>query len=446
MTPDEARDALRTAWARTDYLFTLLAPDAFLARPIPLRHPFIFYLGHLPAFAFNQVARGVLDLPSFAPEFDALFERGIDPLDEAVAAEVSVAQWPAIDRIIAYRDRVRATLLDTPEAVAAVAATASTDPLAAGLRIHHVVVEHELMHHETLLYMVQALPTRLKVHPPEIPQPTTGPAPAPHRVQIPAGSVRLGTDLAAVPFAWDAELAATDLDVPAFAIDNLPVTVGRFADFVGAGGYSDHRFWRPEAWSWRQRAGLEHPAGWTKQPDGSFRVRWLLGDVALSDAAGWPAQVSQGEAAAYARWRKARLPTEAELHRAAFTGPGDQTRPYPWGDAPPDATRGAFDFNRFSPAPVGSWPQGQSAWGVEELVGNGWEHTATPFAPLPGFDPWIRTYPGYAADFFDGQHSVVFGASFATDARLLRPSFRNWYQRHYPHPFTAFRCVYPEVP
>jgi ergothioneine biosynthesis protein EgtB len=443
VTPTEVREALNAAWARTDRLFALLAEGALLARPIPLRHPFIFYLGHLPAFAFNQVGRGVLALPSFEPAFDTLFERGIDPLDEAVAAEFSVAEWPSPDRIIAYRDRVRATLLETVEAVAALA---DADPLAAGLRIHHLVLEHELMHQETLLYMVQALPGPLKRHPPEIPPPTTGPAPAPHRVEIPAGTVRLGTDLASLPFAWDAELGLADVEVAAFAIDNLPVTVGRFADFVAAGGYSDHRFWRPEAWSWRQRAGMEHPTGWTRQPDGGFEVAWLLGQVPLSEAAGWPVQVSQGEAAAYARWRKARLPTEAELHRAAFTGPSGQTRRYPWGDAPPDASRGAFDFNRYSPAPVGSWPQGQSAWGVEELVGNGWEHTATPFAPLPGFEPWIRTYPGYAADFFDGQHSVVFGASWATDARLLRPSFRNWYQRHYPHPFTAFRCAYSEVP
>ncbi|MEZ4267234.1 MAG: SUMF1/EgtB/PvdO family nonheme iron enzyme [Myxococcota bacterium] len=443
MTPAEARDALRDAWSRTDQIFDMLTPEAWRARPIPLRHPFVFYLGHLPAFAFNQVGRGVLTLPSFQPEFDALFERGIDPLDEAAAAEFSVAEWPPAEQILAYRDRVRATLLETVDAVAA---RSAGDPLAAGLRIHHVVLEHELMHQETLLYMVQALPSSLKRRQPEIPQPATGPAPATDRISIPAGRVRLGVDLGALPFAWDAETGHADLDVPAFAIDNLPVTVGRFAEFVDAGGYSDHRFWRPEAWSWRQRAGLEHPSGWRRHEHGSFEVAWLLGHLPLSEAASWPAQVSQGEAAAYARWRKARLPTEAELHRAAFTTPDGQTRSYPWGSAPPDPSRGSFDFNRFSPAPVGSTPQGQSAWGVEELVGNGWEHTSTIFAPHPGFEAWIRTYPAYASDFFDGQHTVVFGASWATHARLLRPSFRNWYQRQYPYPFTAFRCVYPEVP
>jgi formylglycine-generating enzyme required for sulfatase activity len=74
-------------------------------------------------------------------------------------------------------------------------------------------------------------------------------------------------------------------------------------------------------------------------------------------------------------------------------------------------------------------------------VGNGWEWTQTPFAPLPGFTAWARTYPGYSADFFDGEHDVVFGASWATDAKLARSSFRNWYRRDYPYVFGSFRVA-----
>jgi formylglycine-generating enzyme required for sulfatase activity len=90
--------------------------------------------------------------------------------------------------------------------------------------------------------------------------------------------------------------------------------------------------------------------------------------------------------------------------------------------------------------PVGSHPAGMSAFGVLDLAGNGWEWTATPFAPLPGFEPMPR-YPGYSADFFDGRHFVLKGASFATDDLLLRRSFRNWFQPHYPHVFAQFRLV-----
>jgi formylglycine-generating enzyme required for sulfatase activity len=90
---------------------------------------------------------------------------------------------------------------------------------------------------------------------------------------------------------------------------------------------------------------------------------------------------------------------------------------------------------------VGSHPAGASRWGVVELVGNGWELTDTPFAPFPGFAPYITSYPDYSKDFFDGKHFVVKGASWATATELIRPSFRNWYQVHYSYVFAKFRCV-----
>src|SRR5499426_2583431 len=113
-------------------------------------------------------------------------------------------------------------------------------------------------------------------------------------------------------------------------------------------------------------------------------------------------------------------------------------------EATPGPVQGNFDFRNWAPNPVGSSPHGASAWGVHELVGNGWEWTETPFAPLPGFEAYIPGYPGYSADFFDGKHFVLKGASWATARDLVRPSFRNWFQAHYPFVFAKFRCVAPE--
>jgi formylglycine-generating enzyme required for sulfatase activity len=151
--------------------------------------------------------------------------------------------------------------------------------------------------------------------------------------------------------------------------------------------------------------------------------------------------VSFAEASAYARWRGRRLPTESEYARAAH-GDLDRPREHPWGDAEPSPERGNFDFQHWSPTPVGSHPAGASPEGVVELVGNGWEWTSTPFAPFRGFQP-MPEYPGYSADFFDGAHFVLRGASWATDRALVRRSFRNWFQPHYPHVFAKFRLADP---
>ena len=89
---------------------------------------------------------------------------------------------------------------------------------------------------------------------------------------------------------------------------------------------------------------------------------------------------------------------------------------------------------------MGTHPAGASAFGVQDLVGNGWEWTRTKFEPLPGFKP-MSFYPGYSANFFDGKHYVMKGGSPRTAACMLRPSFRNWFQPHYPYVYTTFRCV-----
>src|SRR5436309_15618076 len=108
--PGVFADRFASAWARTDALFRLVAPDAMLSRPIALRHPFIFYVGHLPAFAWNHVVRGVLGRRSFHPDFDDVFDRGIDPdVDDPEQCHPHPEvpdRWPDLADVIAYRDRV----------------------------------------------------------------------------------------------------------------------------------------------------------------------------------------------------------------------------------------------------------------------------------------------------------------------------------------------------
>jgi len=154
----------------------------------------------------------------------------------------------------------------------------------------------------------------------------------------------------------------------------------------------------------------------------------------------WPVYVSYAEALAFARWRGARLPTEAEFQRAAYGTPGGDERRHPWGDAPPSPQHGVFDFSSWDPEPAGSHPTGRSAWGADDLVGNGWKWTSTPFAGFAGFQP-MASYPEYSVDFFDEEHFVMKGASPATARELLRPTFRNWFRPRYPYVYATVRLV-----
>jgi formylglycine-generating enzyme required for sulfatase activity len=154
----------------------------------------------------------------------------------------------------------------------------------------------------------------------------------------------------------------------------------------------------------------------------------------------WPVYVSQAEAAACARWAGKSLPTEAEWQRAAYGTLDGETISYPWGNEPADSGRGNFNFYGWDPVPVNSFPEGQSAFGVHDLLGNGWEWTSTVFGPFPGFEPF-PFYRGYSADFFDGKHFVMKGGSARTAACMLRPAFRNWFQAHYQYAYAGFRCV-----
>lgn len=408
------------AWARSDTIFDLLPKDRLLERPIGLRHPFLFYLGHLPAFTWNQVSRGFLGEGHNDANFDVLFERGIDPENQNQADAQSIASWPTVEEVFAYRDRVRRGILQRiPEVLAR-----SSEVLGQNGRILHVAIEHELMHHETLMYMFAQCPHTLIERPTWVPAPEDGPGRAPEVREIPEGLATVGAKFEETEFGWDNEFGQEFWSVPAFRIQSHPVRNRDWVDFIKANHLDEKWF----------------PASWKRQW-GDLCVRTVFGLVPFELAAGWPVQVSAAQARDYCVWRGGDLPTWGQLVRAAYGD--DVRRGRPWGETIQDKDAGSFGFTRWFPSPVGRHPSSASIYGVEELVGNGWEWTNTSFGPLEGFSPYVKSYPGYSADFFDGHHNVVFGASWATDPVFLRRSFRNWYRGDYPYAFTKFRVAFP---
>jgi iron(II)-dependent oxidoreductase len=387
-------DWYRANRARTRALFDFLKDDAYYDRPITLRNPIVFYEGHLPAFSVNTLVKLAHKKRGVDERLETLFARGIDPEDEA-SAKSPTDVWPSREQVQRFADACDDLIIDTlrndtleDEAV----------PELRGGEAVFTILEHELMHQETLLYMLHALEHDRKRGP------SPGLRPPSPRVagrgqgegHVPAGIATLG---AQGHFGWDNEFPAHSVHVPAFDIDTYNVTNGEYLEFMHATGAHAPHFWmRGESdWQWR----------------GMFAAEPLNLDA--------PVYVTHVEAEAYARWKKRALPSEAQWHRAAE-----------------GATEGNYDFASLDPVSVGqSMP---SRWGVYDLVGNGWEWTSTLFEPFAGFKP-MPSYAVYSADFFDGAHYVMKGASPVTAKELVRPSFRNWFRPTYPYMYATFRTV-----
>ncbi len=429
---DESRD-------RTDQIFSLLPPGSLYERPIAERHRLIFYLGHLEAFDWNLIAPHV-GLKSDDPKFDRLFAFGIDPVDGGLPTDVPT-DWPRIGQVQRYNHRVRSSL----DGKLRSAGSSSLETDATLETLLNVAIEHRLMHAETLAYLLHNLALEKKVAHPAAPR-DSRPAPQPREVQIPQGIATLGKRRErSAGFGWDNEFGIKQVQVRSFSIDAFPVTNHLYLEFVRAGGYHDATYWKPEDWAWRQRDRIEHPHFWQSPanapaPDSrdDWEYRGMFGTAPLPPS--WPVFVSHAEASAFASWAGKKLPTEAQWQRAAYGAPDGRERAYPWGDAPPDTTRGNFHHARWEATAVTDHAAGASAFGVHDLLGNGWEWTSTPFGPLPGFEPF-SFYQGYSANFFDGKHFVMKGGSQRTDACMLRRTYRNWFQPHYPYVYATFRCV-----
>jgi ergothioneine biosynthesis protein EgtB len=425
---------------RSREIYDLITEDAYYSRPIALRHPLVFYEGHLPGFSFNTLVKKGLGGPSIDPALEMLFARGIDPHEslDGSSRQSSVgslqSQWPSRAAVRAFADEADRRVIDVLQHAVL---EKPGDPLLDRAEAVFSVLEHEAMHQETLLYMWHRLPFEQKRRPSQYRPKTGGRAPVQEWVNVPAGRATLGVDRAAIPFGWDNEHPARLTDVAAFTIDRHDVTNAAFLEFVEAGGYQQERWWRPEDWPWVRSEEVTHPLFWERSGGGVWQWRGMFELIPLPMA--WPVYVSYAEAAAFARWRGARLPTEAEFQRAAYGSPEGERR-YPWGDAAPTEEHGVFDFSSWDPEPAGSHPRGMSACGAEDLVGNGWEWTSSLFEPFPGFQA-MPSYPEYSADFFDGEHVVMKGASPATARDLLRPTFRNWFRARYPYVYATFRCV-----
>ncbi len=306
--------------------------------------------------------------------------------------------------------------------------------------------QHECQHQETIAELRQLLAMHTRrgedSFTPEQGEFVLHPAQPMQMANIQGGTFRMGSD---AQCDYDNEKDAHDITVASFRLDKTPVTAGQWVAFMQDGGYNRPELWNPEGWTWRQAENAAMPEYWRKAGRG-YGQYTAHGLTPIS-----PYQpvmsLSWYEADAYARWMGKRLPTEAEWEFAARYDPGTgKTRLYPWGNTRPGLYRADFGQIRPDPYPMvvlnlapDSGGYQASATGVQYLTGSAWEWTATPFLPYAGFRAF--PYDGYSQDHMDGRHFVCKGGSWASSARVLRASFRNWYVPTYRQGFLGLRCA-----
>jgi len=317
------------------------------------------------------------------------------------------------------------------------------DPGPAETYLYLLATLHEDMHGEAFTYMRQTLayarPSLESMG--TVARSGDGAGPLPGDVEIPGGKFQLGAD-PRDPFVFDNEKWAHWIEVPSFRIARAPVTNVEFVRFVEDDGYFRPELWSTPGWRWRVKQGAQHPLYWGRADDGWLRRdfdRWIPLEEHRPVI-----HVSWYEAEAYCRWAGRRLPTEAEWEMAASMRPdlragvvAGRKYPYPWGDEPPTVDRANLDGSLLGCVDVAACPEGDSAFGCRQMLGNVWEWTETSFYPFPGF---VVDYPykEYSAPWF-GYRKVLKGGSWATRSRLACNKYRNFFPPDRNDVFAGFR-------
>jgi iron(II)-dependent oxidoreductase len=316
-----------------------------------------------------------------------------------------------------------------------------SNPLARDGYVFRLVLEHEEQHQETLAYLLQLLEPSKKTRPAEIESKNLETSGRLSSLTREMASVEEGSFLMGAiwnSFAYDNELPPHTVHVPAFKIDKLPTTNQEYAEFITEGGYERREWWSDEGWDHCSRENWKFPLYWAQQ-NSDWRVQTMF-DEGVLEASHPVTGISWYEAEAYARFRGKRLPSEAEWEKAASWDEERKVKGrFAWGDEQPCVSLCNFDNRFWGTTAVGSFPEGASARGCLDMTGNVWEWTSDAFTGYPDFKPF--PYPEYSEVWFDRDHRVLKGGSWATRASILRISFRNFFRRHFRIAFAGIRCA-----
>jgi gamma-glutamyl hercynylcysteine S-oxide synthase len=376
---------------------------AFCAQAHPDFSPVGWHFGHIAYTESLWLRERSAGLASLFPEHRRLFMAdGLPKCDRIKLPSKAVIRH--------YLDTVRQEVLQVLETI----------DLDQHERLWRWMLQHESQHCETIAFLLQLSVTSDQLPITNHQLPTT--TPSHEMLKIPAGYFQQGNN--AID-ALDNERPAHQVDLNTYWIDRYPVTCAEYRLFMKAGGYQNPAWWSDNGWQWLQQEKVTQPLYWWEDP------QWDNHPVC---------GVSWYEAQAYAKFTGKRLPTEAEWEKAAsWDEINSLCCTYPWGEVMPNLERCNHNYAIAQTTPVNAYPKGRSAYGCDDMLGNVWEWTSSVFEGYEGFVSY--PYVGYSQVYFDDQHQVLKGGSWATRPWALRASFRNWYHPGVRQILAGFRCV-----
>jgi ergothioneine biosynthesis protein EgtB len=362
-----------------------LAPEDQCVQAMPEASPTKWHLAHTSWFFEAVVLPHAPEYELFEPSWHRLFNSYYEALGPRhPRPQRGMLTRPLLSSVHNYRAHVDAALQRL--------INGADDELWAVVQpLIELGLQHEEQHQELiltdLLHAFSCNPLLPAYRPPErAALRIAAPTPPIEWIAGPGGPVRVGH--AGEGFAFDNETPRHTVWLQPYRLADRLVTCGEFADFIADGGYRTPSLWLSDGWALVQAQGWQAPLYWiapgdARVPSSQWQVFGLDG-VRPLDAAAPVSQVSYYEAAAYAEWAGARLPSEFE------------------------------------------WEAASGLPGISQLTGHVWQWTRSSYDAYPGYRPWAGAVAEYNGKFMVGQ-LVLRGGSVATPPGHARPTYRNFF-------------------
>ncbi len=405
-------------------LVQTLEKDDFVIQTAFYTSPPKWHIGHVSWLYEVVMSKTNPNYQFYSKEFseylNSYYQQFGTPHDKG---ERGIASRPTVDQIFEYFETINTRVRDF--------INSGIDEEAKYLLT--MAFHHECQHQELLTCDLQHLLTDVYKPVKKIARPQASQVEQ-KSVSIKGGLYPMGYN--GTDYSYDIELPEHKVFLNDYKIDAYPITNGQYLKFIEDGGYENFKFWLSDGWEKVKQNNWKAPMYWTKEDQ--WYVQDFMGKREINPNEP-VCHVSFYEAAAYSKWADKRLPTEAEWEKACCWNEQKQTKTiFPWGDdEPKEDQANLLESHLWAQTEIGSYPDGMSSAGCQQMIGDVWEWTSSEFTGYPGFK---TGFDEYNDKWFTNQ-KVLRGGSFGTPKMSIRGSYRNFFRLDERWLFSGFRCA-----